>query len=51
MNTFRDLSIWELLGLIAAAVAGLFYLIESLWEKLPPHDPPHDSGGGHSLQG
>jgi hypothetical protein len=42
----RELSRIEVFGLVALAIGGLFYLIDWLWRKLPPYDPPHDSGGG-----
>ncbi len=42
----RDLSLWEVLALVVVVIGGLFYLIDWLWRKLPPYDPPHDSAGG-----
>jgi hypothetical protein len=42
----RELSRGEVFALVVAVIGGLFYLIDWLWRKLPPHDPPHDSAGG-----
>ena len=42
----RELTRWEWFALLVAIIGGLFYLVQWLWHRLPPYDPPHDSGGG-----
>ena len=36
----RDLSRWEIFALVVVVIGGLFYLIDWLWRRLPPYDPP-----------
>jgi hypothetical protein len=47
----RDLTRWEVLILAAAVIGALFYVLQWLRERLPPHDPPPDGPTDNNLLG
>jgi hypothetical protein len=45
----RDLTRWEWFALAVFVIAALFYLVQWLWHRLPPHDPPNDGPVDNNL--
>ena len=41
-----DLTQGEAFAVFVGIVVGVLYLVDRLWRRLPPHDPPHDNAGG-----